>query len=167
MSSFAQCIESDARADLMFWRSQCQKLNNSCAFLSHFMLRWFTNLYISKTFFRILVLKQTKFTWKSDVSALDQLTSMATLFCHINQSTWAMAIKQRFGRGYCYKQFYNVLALSPILILRVYFLIFFCRFNNPVTIATNQLYSRNISIKHLSKYLQWDTNTRQLLFFPL
>ena len=74
-----QCIASDARAVLTCWRSQRSTLNNSCPFLSHIILRQFTNLCISKTFFGYWFWSKQK-SWKSDVSFLGQLSYVLRLW---------------------------------------------------------------------------------------
>ena len=53
--------------------------NNDCKqklIISHIKLGWCTNLYIAKTYFRIFVLKQIKFTEKPDVSFLGQYLNL-------------------------------------------------------------------------------------------
>ena len=106
--------------------------------------------------------------------------SMETLSCHSNESKWATAIKT-FVEA-------NVMNISAKFQLHAPygfwgddFLIFFCKFILSVVMATNQNsnsavwtkfirlvddYSRNISEKLLSEYLQWDRNKGLLSLFP-
>ena len=89
--------------------------------------------------------------------------------------------KHNFCWGSCYEHFYKVSASSPLWLLRRRFLnFFFCKFSISVAMETNQKseiwtkfiwlvedHSRNISVKLLSKYLQWDSNKCQFSFFPI
>ena len=105
---------------------------------------------------------------------------METSSCHSNESTWATAIKNIiFVEA-------NVMNISAKFQFHptygseeMIFEYFFCKFILSVAMETNQIqrfgqnsclaedYSRNISVKLLSKYLQWDSNKGLLSLFPL
>ena len=97
---------------------------------------------------------------------------METLSCHSNESTWAKAIKTQ-----CYEHFCKISASSPLWLLRGWVFNNFSQIkpfcchgtqsNSAVWtkfICFIEDYSMNISVKLLSKYLQWGSNKCQ---FPL
>ena len=105
--------------------------------------------------------------------------SMEILCCHSNESSWAMALKNASSEKECYKHLCKVSALSPLWLLRRWFLNIVSQFSlschgnqSNSEIWTKQIclvedYSRNISVKLLSKYLHWDSNKYQFPFFPI
>ena len=107
--------------------------------------------------------------------------SMETLSCHSNISVWATAIK---NKPFVEANVMNISAKfqlhSPLWLLRRLFFNIFsqiypfgCHGNQSNSAVWTKViyliedYSRNISVKLLSKYLQWDCNKSQFSLFPL
>ena len=103
---------------------------------------------------------------------------MATLNYHSNQSFWAIAIKKHTKFLEAYTK--NISAKSHSFweddLLRYFFLIYFSFWLpwQPIKMSSGHKniicliedHSRNISVKVLSKYLQW-LNNNTILYFPI
>ena len=102
---------------------------------------------------------------------------METISCHSNESTWATTIKIKIyveaNVMNTYEHLSKVPALSPLwLLIRRFLNIFFENLASESAIWTKFIwlvkdYSRNISVKCFSKYLQYHRNKCQFPLFPL
>ena len=176
-----QCIKTTRGP----WTTMLTRVNSYKSLIQHFRLsvamatnqnEEFVQLYIwcrttEQTFIKKLLSKYVQRDNNKELS-LFSICQWKVLSCHCNESTQAMAIKNTIFVEANVTNISAVSASYPLWLLRRWFFnIFLANLSNSDDwtkfLCLVKDYSRNISVKLLSKYLQWDSNKGLLSFFPL